>query len=1054
MLSAVFLLAQAPAEPFLRMPDIHGDHVVFACEGDIWLGNRTTGQAKRLTRHPGKETYPRFSPDGKTIAFAAAYDGIPETYTIPVEGGAPTRLTYRLDYAEPQGWTADGSRILYRGRSFPRSYGLYTAPKGGGPETKLPVEFASHAAPSPAGNQIAFTRFARSSTAWFHYEGGMQNHIWIGDLTANRFRQITDLPGTSEYPAWEGANVYFANEKSAKFTVYAVPAAGGTARRIAGPYDFEVRELNAGPGALIYEKGRGIEMVDLRTGQAQPLKFQLDSDLLHTRPFTVPAENHVLELAMTPTGKRVIVESRGQLLSVPAGEGEVRIWKSQPGVRLRRPSVSPDGKTIAYVSDETNEQQIWLAGPEGETPRQLTKGSGRQVVAIHWSPDNKKIVYYESGMKLWLIDVQTGAETMLVHSGGGFAHDWPGLPVTFSPDSKFVAYPKFDDITDYGRIHVRNLETNDVKILGSGLTHDDYPYFSKNGKYLAFLSRRIFGVLDDPIQNQLNMAPPVVACVYLLQRDAENPLKNKDTVEAAAAETEEPGKPKPPFRIDWDGIEDRLVVVPTPPGTYNDLAVAGSRLILAGGGSITYYDLSAKSAGTITAGGSFDLSYDEKKLLIGDRVVDASGKDLPPTAGKLSYGGLRLQIDPVTEWRQMYWDAWRLLRDYFYVANMHGVDWEAIGRKYAALIPSVRSRDELDEIFRWIQSELGSSHQYRSPGDEQSFAKPLPGAFLGIDVSPDPAAGRLKIAKIMRGDGVVPSERSPLLEPGFDVKEGDYLFAIGGQVLTDKSNFQALLVGRAGQTIGVTVASKADGSDKRTAFIKPVGSENRMRLLEWVAENRRYVEKASGGKVGYLYLQAMSQQDMADFTRQYYPQRNKQALIVDTRFNNGGFTQSIINRILETKLSGHFNMRGRPGPWTRQSEYFQGPMVCLQNEFNVSCGEEFPARFRDLKIGPLIGRRTFGGEVGSSPGWPLADGGVISVPNYGMFTPDGKWAIEGPGVSPDIDVPSDPNQFVLGKDAQLDRGIQHLMDIVSRKPTVWPTPPPDRVWVKPGGGGG
>lgn len=401
----------------------------------------------------------------------------------------------------------------------------------------------------------------------------------------------------------------------------------------------------------------------------------------------------------------------------------------------------------------------------------------------------------------------------------------------------------------------------------------------------------------------------------------------------------------------------------------------------------------------------------------------------------------------------MYWDAWRLLRDYFYVANMHGVDWVAIGRKYAALLPSVRSRDELDEIFRWIQSELGSSHQYRQAGDEQSFAKPLPGAFLGVDVVPDAAAGRLKIAKIMRGDGVVASERSPLLEPGFDVKEGDYLFAIGGQVLTNKSNFQSLLAGRAGQTIGVTIASKADGSDKRTAFIKPVANESRMRLLDWVAENRRYVEMATNGKIGYLYLQAMSNQDMADFNRQYYPQRNKQALIVDTRFNNGGWVQSLINRVLETKLSGHFNMRGRPSPWTRQGEYFQGPMVCLMNEFNVSCGEEFPARFRDLKIGPLIGRRTYGGEVGSSPGWPLADGGVISVPNYGMFTPDGKWAIEGPGVSPDIDVPSDPNQFVHGRDPQLDRGIQVLMEQINRKPTTWPTPPPDRVWVKPGGGG-
>jgi tricorn protease len=1049
MIAAFLLLTQANAEPFMRMPDIHGDRVAFVCEGDIWLGSLQTGEAKRLTRHPGKESFPRFAPDGTRIAFSASYDGVPETYVMPATGGAPTRLSYRLDYAEPMAWTPDGVSVLYRGRSFPRSYGLYLANSAGGPEQKLPIEFASHGTYGPDG-RIAFTRFNRWSTAWFHYEGGMQNQIWIGDMGAKTFRQLTNLQGTNEFPAWEGTIVYFANERDAKFTVYSVVASGGTPKRIAGPYSFEVRELNAGPGAVVYEKGRGIEMVDLKSGKRSELKFAMDSDLMHTRPYTVLAQDFAESYSLTPTGKRVFVEARGQLLTIPAGDGEARVWMSQPGVRLRRPKMSPDGTKVAYVSDQGGEQQIWISGSEGSDPRQLTKGSKRQIMALDWSPDSKKIAYYESGMKLWLIDVASGQETLVVYSGGGNGnHDWWGLPVSFSPDSKWLAYSHFDGITDFGRIAIRNLASGEVRDLGSGLTDDDYPSFSKDGKYLAFLSRRSFSMRSDSAQNQLNAAPMIVPCLYLLQNDGDNPLATKDTTEAPLKKAEEDKKIP---EAEWEGIEDRLVVLPVAPGTYNSIAIAGPRVIMAGDGNISFYDLAAKLGGTIAAGDSFELSHDGKKLLIADRVVDATAKDLPATAGKLSYGALRIQIEPLEEWKQIYWDAWRLLRDYFYVANMHGVDWGAIGAKYAALLPSVRSRDELSELIRWLQSEIGSSHQYLGGGDEQSLGKPVPGAFLGIDVAADSMVKRLKITKILRGDGINPAERSPLLEAGFKVKEGDYLMAIGGQNLTDKSNYQSLLAGRAGQTVGVTVASKADGSDRRTLFVKPVATENRMRILDWVSENRRYVDKATGGKVGYLYLQAMSTGDMADFVRQYYPQRNKQAMIIDTRFNNGGFVQTLINRVLSTQLSAHFNQRNRPSAWTRQWDYFAGPMACLINEFNVSCGEEFPARFRDLKIGPLIGRRTVGGEIGSDPGWPLVDGGRVFVPNYGMFTPDGKWAIEGPGVSPDIDVPSDPNAFAKGVDPQLDRTIKYLLDQVAKKPTTWPVPPQDRIYVKPGGG--
>jgi tricorn protease len=1043
MLSLIFLSATAPsAEPFLRMPDTHGDKVVFACEGDIWLGDVNTGVTKRLTRHPGVEAYPKFSPDGKSIVFTGAYDGFAEVYSMPLEGGPPKRLTFRCQVADPMAWSADGSRIVFRSFSYPKNYGLYAVPADGGPETKLPIEFAAHAAYDPKGDRIAFTRFNRWSTAWFHYVGGMSNQVWTGDLGTNKFAQITKLNGTNEFPAWEGANVYFANELEGRFTVYGVPSSGGAPKKIAGPYDFEVREINAGPGAIVYEKGRGIEMVDLASGKVKPLSFRLDSDLMHTRPYPAPADKHAAFMSLTPTGKRVLVESRGQIVSLPAGDGEARLWKATAGARLRKPAMSPDGNSIAYISDEAGEQQILVAKTDGSGPKQVTQGTKRQIVQLVWSPDSSRIAYCDSNWKVRVLELASGKDIEVHHIGDS---GWNGTALSFSPDSKYLAYACSEGITDFHQLAVRNLETGEEKRLGAGFTDDLAPHFSKDGRFLLFLSRRNFSASDDALLNQLNLAPMFVPCMYLLQKDVENPLKLKDLEEGKKDEPAKPGAPKP---IEWDGIEDRLVVLPIAPGAYGQVGFSGSRVLLSGGGNITFYDLPSKQAGTVTTGGSFELSFDGQKLRVGDRVIDASGKDVPATAGKLNYGNLRLTIDPKAEWKQMFWDAWRLLRDYFYVANMHGLDWEMIGKKYSELLDGVRSRDELDHLIRWMQSELGSSHQYRQPGDDQSFARPDTSAFLGIDVAADPEAGRLKIAKIMRGDGVSPSERSPLLEAGFSVKEGDYLWSIAGQELTDKSNYLEYIAGRAGQTVSVTVASNANGSDKRSVLVKPISSELRMRMLDWVAANRRYVEKASGGKVGYLFLQAMGSNDVADFARQYFPQRNKHALIVDTRFNNGGYTQTIINNILERKLSGHFNQRSRPMPWTRQGDYFAGPMACLINEFAVSCGEEFPHRFKGLELGPLIGRRTYGGEVGSSPGWPLADGGVVSVPNYGMFTPDGQWVIEGPGVEPDIDVLSDPNAFAQGQDPQLDRAVQHLLDQIRKKPTTWPMPPADRVRIK------
>jgi tricorn protease len=1041
---AFVTLAQQPAPPFMKYADVHGSTVVYTSEGDLWLGDLATNKARRLTTDDGAEMYPRFSPDGTQVAYMAEYDGVREAYVLPVAGGPPKRLTYHYVYATVQGWDNTGKNVVYRTSQQPEPYDLKMVPAAGGAPIDLPTEFGTNVAFSPAAPKFAFTRFNRATTAWFHYIGGMQNQVWTCDLPTKTFKQITNQPGTNEYPYWVGDNVYFANMQGNQFSLMRVSANGGSATRVAGPYPFEVRDVNGDDKSVVYQVGQEVELYDIATGRTRRLNFEMPSDQMHMRVVRVNPASHVGDAAISKTGKRVLVEARGQIVDLPVGEGAAEVWMAKDGARLRTPAFSPDGTKVAYFSDETGEQQLYVANADGSGPRQLTKDGKRRLVNFQWSPDGKWIGLNDSNMRFRLVGVEDGSDKEINRAYA----TWDGTQFDFSQDSKWIAYSEVDGITGFGRIVMYEIATGTRHRLGPGLSNDTLPEFSTDGKYLMFLAARNLVATNDPVQNQVNTLTPQVVCLLMLDKDTRSPLAAENPTEA------ETPKPETELSIDIEGLWERQVVLPIAAGTYNQTVFVGDRVLVGDGATITFYDVSKKSGGTFGTGAIVAISEDGKKaLLSGLRVVDVAGRDHAATAGRLDFGGLTLRIDPKHEYRQMFWDAWRLLRDYFYVENMHGNDWDAIGRKYAPFLDRVRSRDELDELIRWMQSELGSSHQYLQVGDEQRLRAPVGGAFLGVDLETD-ASGYYKIKKILRGDGNYPSERSPLAEPGLGVKEGDFLIAVGGVPARVGSDFLASLVGRAGRTVSIEVNSVPSPEGARTVYVKPVANENRMRLSDWIEANRRYVEEKSGGKVGYVYLAAMGNGDVADLIRQFYPQRNKEAMLIDTRFNNGGWTQSIIIDILDEKLSGFFNMRGSEYPWSRQQEWFLGPKALLVNEFNVSCGEEFPHRWRDLGLGPIFGRRTYGGEVGSSPGWPLVDGGVVSVPNYGMYTIKDGWVIEGEGVKPDVDVPSDPNAFVKGTDPQLDRAIAWLVEEARKNPRPNIKQPRDRDMVRGGSGGG
>jgi tricorn protease len=1026
--------------PFLRYPDIYRDQVAFTSEGDIWIGNWRTGETKRLTVDTGVERDPSFSPDGKWISFSGEYDGTRQAYIIPSTGGIPRKLTSIEGVRTVTGWTQDGKSIVTRLTGFPTNYRYVTVPIAGGLPKDVPLEFASHISMGPTEGDFAFTRFNRWSMAWFNYIGGMANQIWIRQ--GGKFRELTQLSGTSEFPVWLKDRIYFANEQGAKFSLMSVPVAGGKPRVEIEASPLEIRELSTDGEKLVFEKGTEVVVFDPASKAQKPLDIALASDLIHMQRHQVASDKVIGNVSITPTGKRVLVESRGQVLSLPVGEGEAKIWKAKPGVRYRTPSMSPDAKLIAYFGDEAREMNLYVANADGTGERQITHEKNGQLVYYIWSPDSKSVLLYDSKMRVRLVDVATGSEKLIRTASLAWA-----MPLSsFSPDSRYIATTAISNSTIFGQVEIYDTKTDKTEVVSDKLASDAAAEFSRDGNYLVLLSTRNLLPEWDMILNQLNTSNPVIALLVPLRSDVPNPLAPKDGSEPVKTEEKKPEEKKADAEkpgIEFDGFMDRRIELPIPPGKWRQISMVDGKVLVADGEQIKVLELASKSVNDLTSGPGFNLSTDGKKLLVAEgakfRVIDIDSGAAKPA----SFGGLRLTVEPAREWENIYWDSWRLLRDYFYVENMHGVDWNAIGERYSKFLPNVHSRDDLDELIRWLQAELGSSHQYIAPGDRNDSKARVASGGLGIDIAEDPS-GFYKITKLIRGDRFRTADRSPLLNAGPKVTEGMFLIEVAGVPAKVGIDPFENLLGRAGQVISVKVNSKPTAEGATTLMVKPVASENRMRKLEWAEQNRKYVTEKTKGRIGYIYVGAMGELDMRDFIIQFLAQRDKEAIVFDDRFNNGGNIQEAINRILSSRLSGFFNMRNSKEQFTRQQDFFDGPMACLINEFDISCGEEFPHRFRDLKLGPIIGRRTMGGEVGSDPGWPLIDGGTIMVPNYGFWSPTKGWEIEGRGVEPDIDVPSDPAAFVQGRDPQMDKAIEVLMKKLPATPPAPATQPKDR----------
>lgn len=1068
----------------LRFPDIRGERIVFSYAGDLWTVSVNGGTASRLTSHPGVEWAPKFSPDGRWIAFTGEYDGAREVYAMPAEGGPPRRLSFMPDNPGvgdrmgPNnlvlGWTPDG-KILFRSRreTWDHFNGrLYSVSPLGGIPTALPLPRGGLASFSPDGKKLAYNRTFREFRTWKRYRGGMATDVWIIDLASGKLEQLTDWRGQDSFPMWWKDKIYFLSDrgKNARSNLYSIDPVSKEIRQLTDFAEFDVRWPSQAEGKIIFENGGALHILDLASGKVNRLSIKVPTDFNWARPAIRSVADLRSEYEISPDGKRAALVARGDLFTIPAKDGPTRNLTNTPGAREKSISWSPDGKWIAYISDQSGEDEIWIAAQDGATPpRRVTQNGDRIRYAPVWSPDGKWLAIADKSQRLFIVDAATGQAKLVDQAILGEI-----LEYAFSPDSRVLAFTRPDEKTDYFRgIWVYTLETGDKQQITDPMTDCSSPVWDPKGKYLFFLSNRDLNPLGGLFETDFVYRE--LARVYALPLTATTPspfAPKSDEVQPVQPEAKdtkagkpEPGKPEPTktkveVKIDFAGITNRAVPFPGEPAEIHNLAAAEDKVFFiaeAAPGTMTgiptrtnalkVFDLEKREAkGLLDKVDGFLLSRDFKRILIskdgGYFLVDL-GPTLDLSSGKLDLSGLRALVNPREEWAQIFNEAWRRQRDFFYVENMHGLDWPAIKQKYGQLLLHVAQRVDLNLLIGEMISELATGHSYVNGGDLPKFDS-LAVGMLGADFEPDAAAGRIKIKHILRGQPWMPGREAPLDRPGVDIRDGDFILSIDGRNVDLSQPIEAYLLDRAGKQVKITVSDKPTGGTVREAIVVPTETEDQLRYFDWIEHNRRYVEQKTGGKIAYVHIPNMGPDGLNEFVRMFYPQIRKEGLIVDVRYNGGGFvSQMVLERLMRRAISfGTARNAGRTT--TYPDATFLGPLVALCNQWSASDGDIFPSMFQRAKLGPVIGQRTWGGVVGIRGLAPFVDGGAMSVPEFGTMVP-GSYIIENEGVTPDILVDNLPFDEEAGRDDQLDRAIAEVLKALAKPPTRMPEKPPEPV---------
>jgi tricorn protease len=1103
LLLAAGTLQAAPEGRLMRYPDINGDKVVFTYGGDLWIVSSGGGMASRLTTHPGYEALAKFSPDGKQIAFTGSYDGNADVFIMPAEGGEPKRLTFDPAQDIVVGWYPTGEKVLFRSNMLsktnpgPRYNRLFLIDaKGGFPEV-LPLFEGGLTSYSPDGKRIAYNRMETESRTWKRYEGGMQQDIWLYDFEKNTSERLTDYPGFDGFPMWYKNSIYFISDRDHTMNIYCLDLATKKVRKVTNHDEFDVKWPSLGGDAIVYENGGWLYVLDLKTEKTKKIDVEIPSDLVLRRPAFKKVGSAIGDFAISRTGKRAVVEARGDIFTIPAEKGEWRNITNTQGIRERAPAWSPDGKWIAYCSDKTGEYEIYLRDPEGKNEEvQITKSYKGWPWRLLWSPDSKKIAFADQTWTLYYVDIDKKDIKKVDKNDNGDINDY-----SWSPDSKWLAYAKVGE-NNFGSLYLYALDGDKINRVTSGFYDDYNPVFDPDGKYLYFNSNRSWYPQFSRFEDNFTYVLASDICVATLQDTTASPLapesdeeevvkpEEKKADSAAAkdekkdeqkADKKKDGKKKDHekkdekadkakedksaaakvTKIDLEGLENRIVALPVGPGNYFGMTAASGSIFYvkipelpvlgdddsgAGASQATLmtFDMKKREAKEVLSGiDGYDLSADGKKILYHAQqsfgIVDAAaGKKVGD--GKIETGGLEIKVDPEAEWAQEYNEAWRLERDFFYDPNMHGVDWAAMKERYAPLLKSVAHREDLNYIIGELISELNTSHTYIGGGDQPPYSRITVG-MLGCDYELNQGAGRYKISKIFTGRNWDKKCTAPLAQPGIGVKEGDYLIAVNGVELKYPASPYALFENTAGKQVVIKVAKDPSGKDAKDYTVEPVGSEYWLRYNDWVESNRKKVSDATGGKVGYIHVPDTSINGFNEFIRAFYPQFNKEGLIIDARYNSGG---NIPNPMIERLSRQVLNLWGRREgkSWVTPGTAPRGRMVCLINGYAGSGGDAFPYYFREEGCGPLIGTTTWGGLVGFSRGITLMDGGFISMPDFGFYNLKGQWDVERQGVKPDIEVDNLPEEAAKGRDQQLEKGIEVVLEKIKENPVKLPDRPP------------
>src|SRR6202789_1531726 len=1076
LLACSSVQAQSEKPLLMQGPTLNATHIVFSYGGELWRVSREGGEALQLTAGPGQKSNPHFSPDGKWIAFTGQYGGNLNVYLMPAGGGEARQLTFGRGPDTVEGWTPDGKNVLFR--SSLKSYSirfeqLYTISTEGGPTHEIPLPMGYQGSYSSDGTHLAYTPLPReffvvggavTHAFWSHYHGGLAPQVWIANLADSDTVKVPHENASDFNPMWVGDKIYFLSARTEPITLYAYQTDSKKVSRAIENRGMDIMSASAGPGAIVYEQFGSLHLFDLASGREHEVHVDILGDFPEVRTHFENVADHVLDANISPTGTRAVFEAHGDIITVPAEKGDARNLTNSPAVADRSPAWSPDGKSIAYFSDASGEYALQIKNQDG-MGNARTIGLGNPpsfFFAPTWSPDSKKIIYTDKRLNLWYVDLNNPSpvkiDTDTYFSFGGTIHS------SWSPDSRWIAYTKL--LTNHMRaVFIYSLDSKKSTQITDGLSDTEYAVFDKGGKYLYFTASTNSGPTKVPLDMSSD-SHSVTRSIYMaiLRKGIVSPLKPEDDEEKVAAQSSADADKKEKshaaeaaankVQIDFEDISQRILALPLPPAPYARLAAGkeGELYVeqaqpgaspLEEGGPITLlkFTLADRKSVPMASGiEDFRLSFNgEKYLFRQGKKWGITSTAAPMKSGEnlLDMDAMQVSVNPREEWKQMYQEVWRIERDYFYARNYHGLDLAAAEREYAAYLPGIASRADLNYLFLEMLGKLSVGHMFVSGGSIPKVP-PVSVGLLGADYITE--HDRYRFAKIYEGENWNPGLRAPLTEPGSEVKRGEYLLTVNGRELHASDDIYRFFLNTADKQIVLKVGPNADGSDSRDITVVPIGEEISLRHRDWVVNNLRTVDRLSGGRIAYVYLPDTATGGFTSFNRYFFAQVGKQGVIIDDRFNSGGQSADYIINYLQRKLLNYwYTPDGAVS--TQPGKAIFGPEAMLINPYAGSGGDLIPWYFHHVGLGSLIGERTWGGEVGITGYPPLIDGGSVTAPSLAFFTTDGHWGIENEGVPPDIEVEMNPKAWREGHDPQLEKAVETVLQELKEHPLPQPVVP-------------